>query len=68
MHMPTNLQIDDNLLAKARKVGGFKTKKETVNSALAEFVRRHEQTSILNLFGTVDLVKGFDHKALRAKR
>lgn len=66
--MPTNLQIDDKLLAKARKVGGFKTKKDTVNSALAEFVRRHEQTSILDLFGAMDITQGFDHKALRAKR
>jgi hypothetical protein len=27
--MPTNLQIDDRLLNKARKVGGFRTKKDT---------------------------------------
>jgi Arc/MetJ family transcription regulator len=66
--MATNLQIDDKLLAKAQKVGGFRTKKDTVNRALAEFVRRHEQASILELFGSVELIEGFDYKAMRAKR
>ena len=51
--MPTNLQIDDSLLAKAQQVGGFRTKKETVNNALKEFVRRRQQKDIASLFGTV---------------
>src|SRR6266702_5998312 len=66
--MPTNLQIDDRLLAKAQKVGGFRTKKDTVNHALSEFVRRRQQKDIAGLFGTVDFAPDFDHKKLRAKR
>ena len=66
--MPTNLQIDDKLLVKAQRVGQFKTKKDTVNHALADFIRRHEQGAITNLFGTVDFTPGFDHKKLRQKR
>jgi len=66
--VPTNLQIDDKLLVRAQRVGGFKTKKDTVNQALADFVRRHEQRSITDLFGTIDFIEGFDHKALRKKR
>ncbi|MCP5531161.1 MAG: type II toxin-antitoxin system VapB family antitoxin [Opitutaceae bacterium] len=66
--MPTNLQIDDKLLVKAQRVGQFKTKKDTVNQALADFIRRHEQAAITNLFGTVDFTPGFDHKKLRQKR
>jgi Bacterial antitoxin of type II TA system, VapB len=66
--MPTNLQIDDRLLNKAKRMGGFKTKKDTVNQALAEFLRRREQREIGSLFGTVDFSPGFDHKRLRAKR
>ena len=66
--MPTNLQIDDELLVKAQKIGGFRTKKDTVNQALADFIRRHEQVSILDMFGAIDITEGFDHKALRAKR
>jgi len=66
--MPTNLQIDDKLLVQAQRVGQFKTKKETVNQALADFVRRHEQRSITDLFGTIEFSEGFDPKALRKKR
>ncbi len=66
--MATNLQIDDRMLAKAQRMGGFRTKKETVNSALSEFIRRREQSSIVDLFGTIEFAPGFDHKRLRAKR
>jgi len=66
--MPTNLQIDDRLLAKAKKLGGFRTKKDTVNQALAEFLRRREQRAVVDLFGTVEFSPDFDHKKLRAKR
>ncbi|MFC6592327.1 type II toxin-antitoxin system VapB family antitoxin [Deinococcus lacus] len=52
--MATNLQIDPQLLEKALKVGGHRTKRETVNEALAEYVQRREQLKILDLFGTVD--------------
>ena len=66
--MPTNLQIDDRLLAKAQKLGGFRTKKDTVNQALTEFVRHRGQKDIADLFGTVEFVSDFDHKKLRSKR
>lgn len=66
--MPTNLEIDDGLLVRAKKLGNFKSKKETVNVALAEFIRRHEQKAVTELFGTVDFHNDFDPKKLRAKR
>lgn len=68
VEMPTNLQIDDRLLAEAQKAGRFRTKKETVNQALAEFLRRREQKSVTDLFGTIDFDPAFDHKKLRARR
>lgn len=36
--MPTNLSIDDDLLNEARVLGGHRTKKDTVNEALREYV------------------------------
>ncbi|CAN5909381.1 hypothetical protein BH11VER1_BH11VER1_09510 [soil metagenome] len=66
--MATNLQIDDRLLLKAKRVGGFRTKRDTVNGALAEYVARREQQNILSLFGNVDISPDFSHKKLRAKR
>jgi Arc/MetJ family transcription regulator len=66
--VPTNLEIDDRLLAKALKAGGHKTKKATVNEALAEYVQHREQQEIVKLFGTVDFDPAFDYKAERRKR
>ncbi|HEX9784857.1 MAG TPA: type II toxin-antitoxin system VapB family antitoxin [Opitutaceae bacterium] len=66
--MPTNLQIDDSFLERAKRVGGFRTKKETVNEAFAEFVRRREQRKFIELFGTVDFDPQFDHKTARSRR
>jgi hypothetical protein len=66
--VPTNLQIDDHLLAEAQRVGRFRTKKETVNQALADFVKRRQQVRVIELFGTVDMQPGFDPKELRTKR
>ena len=66
LHMATNLAIDDDLLSKALKIGGKKTKKDTVNEALAEYVQRREQLKIIELFGTVEYYdETFDYKAQR---
>ena len=53
--MPTNLAIDDRLLDEALKLGGLRTKRETVNRALEDFVRRQKGLKALEAFGTVDL-------------
>ena len=50
--MPSNLAIDDKLLAEAQRVGRHKTKKETVSAALSEYVARRKQLRILELFGS----------------
>lgn len=52
--MPTNLAIDDALIEEVRQVGGHRTKKTTVTQALQEYILRHRQQQVLELFGTVD--------------
>lgn len=66
--MATILRIDDALLAAAQQAGGFKTQRETVHQALADYVRRRGQVRIRALFGKVDLHPGFDPRKLREKR
>jgi hypothetical protein len=67
--MPTNLAIDDRLLEEAQKVGGHRTKRETVTAALQEYIKRRKQQEILSLFGTIDYEPGYDYKRERkAKR
>ncbi|MBK7585218.1 MAG: type II toxin-antitoxin system VapB family antitoxin [Myxococcales bacterium] len=66
--MPTNLAIDDDLLETAKKVGGHRTKRETVNFALREYIRRHRQLALLEAFGTIDFDPTWDYKKDRKKR
>jgi Arc/MetJ family transcription regulator len=67
-HIPTNLALDDRLIEEARRAGGHKTKKEAVNAALDEYVRRRKQLQILNAFGTIDFDPSYDYKAERRRR
>lgn len=67
LHMATNLVIDDDLLMKALKIGGKKTKKDTVNEALKEFIVRREQKKALELFGTVEYFNDYKPKKSRRK-
>ena len=67
--MPTNLAIDDGLLEEAQKVGGHRTKRETVTAALQEYIKRRKQQEILSLFGKIAYAAGYDYKRERkAKR
>jgi Arc/MetJ family transcription regulator len=68
VEIPARLQIDDRLVRRAQKAGGFRTKRQTVNQALAEFLRRREQRAVARLFGTVDFAPEFDSKRLRSLR
>jgi Arc/MetJ family transcription regulator len=66
--MPTNLNIDDALLEEAVRVSGKKTKRDTVNAALSEYVSRRKQRRILDLFGKLEWDAGFDYKRERERR
>lgn len=65
--MATNLAIDNELLLLAQKISGLRTKKETVNQALKEFIQRRKQSEIINLFGQIDYDKDYDYKKMRTK-
>ena len=66
--MATNLAIDPELLNRALKVGGEKTKKATVNRALQEFIARREQERLLELFGKLYWDDSFDYKRERSRQ
>lgn len=66
--MPTNLKLDDEMIAEAVKLGGFKTKQDAVNAALAEFVGRRNRLRILELAGKVEFDPKWDYKRMRGRR
>ena len=65
--MATNLAIDNNLLNEAQQVAHLKTKKDTVNLALREFVNRRKQMEIIDLFNQMDPDENYDYKKLRKR-
>jgi len=65
--VPTNLAIDDRLLNEALRVGGRRTKRETVNEALAEYVQRRKRRRFTRLFGTIDFRPDWDYRKARRR-
>lgn len=66
--MATNLGIDERLLREAQKTGKHRTKRETVDQALREYIARHRRKEILRLAGKVDWDPRYDYKAERRRR
>lgn len=60
--MTTNLAIDDDLINEALNVGHFKSKEDTVVTALREFISRRKQLEIVDLFGQFDPDTDYDYK------
>ena len=66
--VPTNLKLNDQLIAEALELGAFKTKQEAVNAALAEFVGRRNRRRLLELAGQIDFDPRWDYKRMRGRR
>ena len=63
--MPIHLAIDDALLNQALRLGGRRTKEDTVNDALREYIQRREQRKVIDTFGTVDYFEDYEPKKYR---
>jgi Arc/MetJ family transcription regulator len=63
--MPTNLALDDSLIAEARRIGHHVTKKAAVTAALEEYINRRKQMEILKLAGTIDYDPAYDSQKIR---
>lgn len=60
----TTLTINDDLLAQAVDLDGFTDNKETVHTALSEFIQCYKTKELIKLFGTIDY-DDYDYKAER---
>jgi hypothetical protein len=65
--MATNLEIDPELLERAKQLSGERTKTAAVRMALEEFVARREQVQLLELFGSLEWDSAFDYKDERSR-
>jgi Arc/MetJ family transcription regulator len=64
-NVPTNLAIDDQLIEQAKKLGHHRTKREAVNAALEEYIRRRRQQAVLTAFGSIEYARDYDYKRER---
>ncbi|MFE1102811.1 type II toxin-antitoxin system VapB family antitoxin [Nocardiopsis alba] len=62
------IDIDDEALARASEILGTKTKKDTVNTALQETVRRLDRASALTEMRELVAEGGVDTEVLNDKR
>ena len=58
--MRTTLAIKEQLLEEAKVLSGARTKKETVEIALDEFVRRRRAKKLIDLEGQVEFARTLD--------
>lgn len=65
--MATNLSLDPDLINRALKVSGERTKKAAVTRALEEFIARRRQKRIVELMGKLEWDRSFDYKAERSR-
>lgn len=65
--MATNLDIDQALLKEAVSVGRHRSKKAAVTEALREYVARHKQQRIIEVFGTVEYSRAYDYRRHRRR-
>jgi hypothetical protein len=66
--MATNLALDPDLIDRAVKLSGERTKKAAVTRALEEFIARRSQKRLVELMGKLEWDESFDYKAERSRR
>ncbi|GHU30347.1 hypothetical protein FACS1894172_03430 [Spirochaetia bacterium] len=59
--------VDDTLLDIALAVSGLKTKQETINLALEEFVQKRKRLKAIEGFGTIDFDEDWSPRKVRGK-
>ena len=65
--LATNLSLDPILIERTLELSGEKTKKAAVTRALEEYVARHKQKNVRDLFGKLEWDPDFDYKTERKR-
>jgi Arc/MetJ family transcription regulator len=63
--MRTNVEIDDELLEKARACGKYRTKKETIEAGLRTLIRLRAIDALEEVCGPDMFWEDYDYKAMR---
>ena len=66
--MATNLNLDDDLIALAVRLGKHPSKRDAVNAALREYVAHLKRLQAIDAFGDFEFDDDYDYKKARAAR
>ncbi|MBF2056664.1 MAG: type II toxin-antitoxin system VapB family antitoxin [Cyanobacterium sp. T60_A2020_053] len=66
--MKTNIDLDEQLLQQGFAMTGLRTKKELVNFALAELVKKNSHKDFFELAGEIEFIDGFNTNMVRTNR
>lgn len=65
--MRTNVVLDDRLMEEAFQCAGeIRTKRELIETAIREFIRRRRMKDLRDLRGKIRFAEGYDHGKMRA--
>ena len=67
MNARTNIVIDDKIMKQAMKATGAKTKREAVDIALRQIVRKAQRLNVLDLVGKDLIDPGYDVRVARGE-
>ena len=65
--MATNLSVDSDLIERALKVSGERTKKAAVAKALEEFIALRKRKELLELMVKLEWDNSYDYKSERSR-
>lgn len=66
-HMATNIDLNEELIGEAQRLGKHRSKKATIEDALQEYVSRRKQLEILQDFGQIDYNDSHNYKEARRR-
>ena len=67
IHMRTNIELDESLVAEAQRLTGIATKRELVDEALRLLVASRRRQPLASLRGRVRFDDAYDHREARER-
>jgi predicted transcriptional regulator len=65
--MATTVSIDQDLVERALRISGERTRKAVVTRALEEFIARRRQRDLVDLMGKLEWDGSYDYKRERSR-
>ncbi len=65
--MTLQVTLDDKLVEKAKTIGRHPNEMAAITAALLEYIARHQQERVIQLFGKIDFDPAYNYTAQRGR-